>query len=299
MTKKNQTILIVGIVLIVLGIAYIFGSQYLKSKKVDSIDAPITLEQKPEFTTELNKTVSENKETPSIKNIEKPYYMKIKLTVTDNDKQEISYVDFYRKDNKLKLVYKNDDKNSIMSQWPFPWTVLKEIYEVGDKMYSCVDFEGKIECIHDEGIGAMEIFDFEWLISLAKWFAKQEEKTVNGEKVICYSNPNLTITNTTCVYKDKDIIQLSENKNKNYGIKIETMEYELKVDDNVFKFDYPITSTQDFFNKHSDYLIPLMEKEEKIKNGEVQTVNNVNVPVSETTTNTTVKNGETIEKVEK
>jgi hypothetical protein len=42
--------------------------------------------------------------------------MKIKLTINKDNTQETSYIDFYRKDNKLKLIYKNDDKDSIMAQ---------------------------------------------------------------------------------------------------------------------------------------------------------------------------------------
>jgi hypothetical protein len=46
-------------------------------------------------------------------------------------------------------------------------------------MYSCVEFNDKLECIYDEGIGAMEIFDFEGLLSLAKSFSDKTEKEVN------------------------------------------------------------------------------------------------------------------------
>ena len=278
MTKRNRYIFIWLITFFIGSIIFLFFSQYYKTSK-DNPNRPIEIEQKPEFTTELSKNNTEKKEIPSIRRVDKPYYMKIKLTINKDNTQETSYIDFYRKDNKLKLIYKNDDKDSIMAQWPFPGTVLKEIYEIGDKMYSCVEFNNNLECIYDEGIGAMEIFDFEGLLSLAKSFSDKTEKEVNWEKVECYSNPNLNVTNTTCIFKDKNIIQLSENKNKNYGIKIETLEYKLEVDDNEFNFNHSTISTQDFFNKHSDYLIPLMEKEEKIKNGEVKTTNDINVPV--------------------
>lgn len=278
MTKRNRYIFIWLITFFIGSIIFLFFSQYYKTSK-NNPNRPIEIEQKPEFTTELGKNNTEKKEIPSIRRVDKPYYMKIKLTINKDNTQETSYIDFYRKDNKLKLIYKNDDKDSIMAQWPFPGTVLKEIYEIGDKMYSCVEFNNNLECIYDEGIGAMEIFDFEGLLSLAKSFSDKTEKEVNWEKVECYSNPNLNVSNTTCIFKDKNIIQLSENKNKNYGIKIETLEYKLEVDDNEFNFNHPTISTQDFFNKHSDYLIPLMEKEEKIKNGEVKTTNDINVPV--------------------
>lgn len=278
MTKRNRYIFIWLITFFIGSIIFLFFSQYYKTSK-NNPNRPIEIEQKPEFTTELSKNNTEKKEIPSIRRVDKPYYMKIKLTINKDNTQETSYIDFYRKDNKLKLIYKNDDKDSIMAQWPFPGTVLKEIYEIGDKMYSCVEFNDKLECIYDEGIGAMEIFDFEGLLSLAKSFSDKTEKEVNWEKVECYSNPNLNVSNTTCIFKDKNIIQLSENKNKNYGIKIETLEYKLEVDDNEFNFNHATISTQDFFNKHSDYLIPLMEKEEKIKNGEVKTTNDINVPV--------------------
>ena len=278
MTKRNRYIFIWLITFFIGSIIFLFFSQYYKTSK-NNPNRPIEIEQKPEFTTELSKNNTEKKEIPSIRHVDKPYYMKIKLTINKDNTQETSYIDFYRKDNKLKLIYKNDDKDSIMAQWPFPGTVLKEIYEIGDKMYSCVEFNNNLECIYDEGIGAMEIFDFEGLLSLAKSFSDKTEKEVNWEKVECYSNPNLNVSNTTCIFKDKNIIQLSENKNKNYGIKIETLEYKLEVDDNEFNFNHSTISTQDFFNKHSDYLIPLMEKEEKIKNGEVKTTNDINVPV--------------------
>ena len=278
MTKRNRYIFIWLITFFIGSIIFLFFSQYYKTSK-NNPNRPIEIEQKPEFTTELSKNNTEKKEIPSIRRVDKPYYMKIKLTINKDNTQETSYIDFYRKDNKLKLIYKNDDKDSIMAQWPFPGTVLKEIYEIGDKMYSCVEFNNNLECIYDEGIGAMEIFDFEGLLSLAKSFSDKTEKEVNWEKVECYSNPNLNVSNTTCIFKDKNIIQLSENKNKNYGIKIETLEYKLEVDDNEFNFNHSTISTQDFFNKHSDYLIPLMEKEEKIKNGEVKTTNDINVPV--------------------
>ena len=278
MTKRNRYIFIWLITFFIGSIIFLFFSQYYKTSK-NNPNRPIEIEQKPEFTTELSKNNTEKKEIPSIRRVDKPYYMKIKLTINKDNTQETSYIDFYRKDNKLKLIYKNDDKDSIMAQWPFPGTVLKEIYEIGDKMYSCVEFNDKLECIYDEGIGAMEIFDFEGLLSLAKSFSDKTEKEVNWEKVECYSNPNLNVSNTTCIFKDKNIIQLSENKNKNYGIKIETLEYKLEVDDNEFNFNHSTISTQDFFNKHSDYLIPLMEKEEKIKNWEVKTTNDINVPV--------------------
>lgn len=200
-------------------------------------------------------------EIPAIKKVKDPYYMQIRLTIEKDNKKDVSVIDFYRKDDKLKLIYKSGD--SIMSQWPFPWTTLKEIYEMGDKTYSCIDFRGETTCLHDKESGAIEIFDFEYIINLVKQFPNKEKKTVNWKEVICYTEPNIWTKNQTCIYEKDNIVQISENRNDKNALILETLKYETKVDDSVFEFNLPTSTTQDFFNKHSEYLIPLMQKAEE------------------------------------